>query len=143
MYAENAQLLSCNKHTSYLINEKKRAVWQEITDAVNTHTSVKRTRKSVKKKWMELKRQTIILSSQRKKSRAEGDVPPAEPWYVNYILDIVGDKNPVLEGVDGWCPPAPSSLSLSLSASSSPSQTFHSFIFRDVMPMLSFLILTQ
>ena len=57
--------------------------------------------KKKKKKWLELKRNGVAFSSARKQPKTGGGPPPEGPWYVEYVLVIVGEKSAILAGIEG------------------------------------------
>ena len=99
-FAENKTLLQ-SKHSRTVTNQKKAKVWGNITTALNATGTVPRTVDNVKKKWLELKRNGVAFSSARKRPKTGGGPPPEEPWYVEYVLDIVGEKSAILAGIEG------------------------------------------
>lgn len=99
-FAQNKTLLQA-KHSSTVTNQKKAKVWGSITAALNATGTVPRTADNVKKKWLELKRNGVAFSSARKRPKTGGGPPPEEPWYVEYVLDIVGEKSAILAGIEG------------------------------------------
>ncbi|XP_041349027.1 uncharacterized protein LOC121368393 [Gigantopelta aegis] len=96
-FADN-KILLLSKHSTTFINEKKAAVWKEITDAVNENGRVHRTVNNCKKKWLELKRRAILYDGSRKQPESDGSPPPEKPWYVDYILDILGEDYSEING---------------------------------------------
>lgn len=94
-FAQNKTLLQ-SKYSSTVTNQKKAKVWGNITTALNATGTVPRTVDNVKKKWLELKRNGVTFSSARKRPKTGGGPPPEEPWYVEYVLDIVGEKSAIL-----------------------------------------------
>ena len=88
MYGQNSAILN-SKLTSAVTNGKKAAVWAQVTDAVNASGSGFRTVAGVKKKWLEMKSVAVSCGSARRKPKTGGGPPPDEPWFVQYILDIL------------------------------------------------------
>ena len=76
-------------------------MWADTTEALNATGRVPRTVDNVEKKWLELKRKGVALSSARKRPKSGGGPPPEQPWYVEHVLDIVGEKSARLVGIEG------------------------------------------
>ena len=100
MFADN-KIILLSKQSTTVINEQKATVWQQITDAVNASSHVQRTINNCKKKWLELKRRAILCGLARNQPRSGDSTPPEEPWYVNPILDILGEDSSLLYGTNG------------------------------------------
>ena len=100
MYAENKQLL-LSKQSSTVTNDKKAAVWQKIADAVNATSNVRRTVENCRKKWFDVKAKAIKFANDRKRPKTGGGPPPEEPWFVTYVLDIIGEESALIDGIEG------------------------------------------
>ena len=102
-YSQHANTLQ-SKHGGSATNREKSLIWDAITTEVNLRSgSDLRTVAELKKKWTEMKATCIRLMAARRTAtgtcKAEGGQRSREPWYVDYVLDIVGVDTAMIESV--------------------------------------------
>ena len=100
LFSESKSLLQ-TKHSNTATNDRKAKVWASITSAINTISKTRRTVDNCKKKWLELKRHAIKFGNERKRPKPKGAPPPEEPWYVDLILNIIGEDSALPTGIEG------------------------------------------
>lgn len=96
-YAANATVLQSKLNNSVTI-KRKNFIWNQIADTINACGSgTARDSNELKKKWTDLKSTSIKIWSQRKHPKVGGVKKDTDPWYVDYILDILGSSTALLE----------------------------------------------
>ena len=55
----------------------------------------------MKKKWSDMKRTAIKIASEMKHSNTGGGPTIVQPWYMDTVLDILGEETALVHGIDG------------------------------------------
>ena len=101
-YAVHATTLQ-SKLSTTITNSKKKQLWDAIAREVNSRGSDQRTVAELKKKWAEMKSACLRIISARRNPKTGGGKKDKEPWYVNVILDILGEDTALVEGIASKC----------------------------------------
>ena len=60
-----------------------------------------RSSNEVKKKWSDMKRTTIKIAAEMKHPKTGGGPAIVQPWYMDTVLDILGEETALVLGIDG------------------------------------------
>ena len=89
------------KFSATTTNKSKLAAWQKIATAVSACGFATRTVEDIKKKWSDLKRAAISCGAEARQPRTGGGPPPHRLWFVDSVLDVLGDATALISGIDG------------------------------------------
>ena len=99
-YATNKQTIVA-KFSATTTNKTKLAAWQRIATAVSACGFATRTVEYINKKWFDLKREVISCGAEARHPRTGGGPPPHRLWFVDSVLDVLGDATALISGIDG------------------------------------------
>ena len=60
-----------------------------------------RTASDIKKKWADLKRIGIHSAAEATHPKTGGGPKPPRPWYVDTVLDVLGEGTSLITGIEG------------------------------------------
>ena len=99
-YKEHASVL-VSKFDSVITQKLKNGLWATIASQVSATGVAIRSTIEVKKKWSDIKRAALKHASETKYPKTGGGPPVHKPWFVDAVLDILGDETSLIEGIQG------------------------------------------
>ena len=99
-YAQHAAILQC-KLTNAVTNKRKKEIWDGIATEVNARGADRRTVSELKKKWAEMKSASLRILYERRNPKTGGGKKMPEPWFLTYVLDVLGDDTVLVDGIAG------------------------------------------
>ena len=100
LYQQNIHLLQ-SKFSSVVTQKKKAVAWQSIATAMSACGVAARSAADVRKKWIDLKRVALKANSASKQPKTGGGPPPPRPWFVDNVLNVLGDNTSLVDGIEG------------------------------------------
>ncbi|KAK7485391.1 hypothetical protein BaRGS_00023339 [Batillaria attramentaria] len=90
-----------SKLNTAVVSKNKAKAWNNIADKINSQFHGTRTGKQVKKKWQDVKQECLRIRALQKCPPTGGDPPPEDPWYADAVLNVLGEKTNLLDGIPG------------------------------------------
>ena len=99
-YSQHAAILQC-KLSNAVTNKRKQQIWEGIATEVNARGADRRTVAELKKKWAEMKSASLRILSERRNPKTGGGKKIPEPWFLTYVLDVLGVNTALVDGIAG------------------------------------------
>ena len=101
-YAQHAAILQC-KLSKAVTNKRKQQIWEGIATEVNARGADRRTVAELRKKvGRNEKRQSAhFVRKTQSENRGSGGKKIPEPWFLTYVLDVLGVNTALVDGIAG------------------------------------------
>ena len=100
LFKTNASIVN-GKFAPSVTQKGKNKIWNSIAVATSACGYAARSPHEVKKKWSDMKRTSIKIASEMKHPKTGGGSATFRPWYVDTVLDILGEETALVHGIDG------------------------------------------
>lgn len=100
LYQQHCHLLQ-SKFSSVVTQKRKTGIWEDIATGVSACGVAARAAGDVRKKWIDIKRAALKANSASKRPQTGGGPPPPRPWFVDNVLDVLGEETSLVDGIEG------------------------------------------
>ena len=81
--------------------KRKQQIWEGIATEENALGADRRTVAELNKNWAEMKSASLRILSERRNPKTGGGKKIPEPWFLTYVLDVLGVNTALVDGIAG------------------------------------------